>query len=103
MTVRELFRAVNRELKQTIVMVSDKQAHLPYFNRIVFILAVLPYRSGRERGPKGPEVRQHRPAEFSYANTGYRIPVSMEISSLTVSPLRMVTVLGSSRLPPTPW
>jgi hypothetical protein len=37
------------------------------------------------------------------ASTRYRMPVSMDISSRTVSPLRIVTVSGSSRLPPTPW
>ena len=33
----------------------------------------------------------------------YRIPVSTEISRRTVSPLPMVTVCGSSGLPPIPW
>lgn len=51
-TVLELFRAVNRELKQTIVMVSHEQWHMQYFDRIIFI------RDGRldvdrmERGGK---------------------------------------------------
>jgi hypothetical protein len=35
-------------------------------------------------------------------NVRYRIPVSIEISSRTVSPLRIVTVAGSSGLPPIP-
>lgn len=36
-TVLELFRSVNRELKQTIVMVSHEQWHMQYFDRIIFI------------------------------------------------------------------
>jgi putative ABC transport system ATP-binding protein len=36
-TVLELFRSVNRELKQTIVMVSHEQWHMQYFDRIFFI------------------------------------------------------------------
>jgi putative ABC transport system ATP-binding protein len=36
-TVLELFRAVNRELQQTIVMVSHEQWHMEYFDRIIFI------------------------------------------------------------------
>jgi hypothetical protein len=36
-------------------------------------------------------------------NDGYRMPVSMEIFNRTVSPLRIVTVAGSSPLPPMPW
>jgi putative ABC transport system ATP-binding protein len=36
-TVLELFRAVNRELKQTIVMVSHEPWHMEYFDRIIFI------------------------------------------------------------------
>ena len=36
-TVLELFRAVNRELEQTIVMVSHEQWHMEYFDRIIFI------------------------------------------------------------------
>lgn len=35
--VLELFRAVNRELKQTIVMVSHEPSHMEYFDRIIFI------------------------------------------------------------------
>jgi putative ABC transport system ATP-binding protein len=35
--VLELFRAVNRELGQTIVMVSHEQWHMEYFDRIIFI------------------------------------------------------------------
>jgi len=35
--VLEHFRAVNRELKQTIVMVSHESWHLEYFDRIIFI------------------------------------------------------------------
>ena len=36
-TVLDLFRAVNRELGQTIVMVSHEQWHMQYFDRIIFI------------------------------------------------------------------
>ena len=36
-TVLELFRTVNRELGQTIVMVSHEPWHQEYFNRIIFI------------------------------------------------------------------
>ena len=36
-TVLELFRAVNRELEQTIVMVSHEQSHIQYFDRIYFL------------------------------------------------------------------
>jgi len=36
-TVLELFRAVNRELRQTIVMVSHEQWHMEYFDRIFFL------------------------------------------------------------------
>jgi putative ABC transport system ATP-binding protein len=36
-TVLELFRDVNRELKQTIVMVSHEQWHMQFFDRIIFI------------------------------------------------------------------
>lgn len=36
-TVLELFRAVNRELGQTIVMVSHEPWHMEYFDRIIFI------------------------------------------------------------------
>jgi len=36
-TVLELFRAVNRELGQTIVMVSHEQWHTEYFDRIILI------------------------------------------------------------------
>ena len=36
-TVLELFRAVNRELRQTIVMVSHEQWHMQYFDRIFFL------------------------------------------------------------------
>jgi len=36
-TVLELFRAVNRELGQTIVMVSHEPWHQEYFDRIIFI------------------------------------------------------------------
>jgi len=36
-TVLELFRTVNRELKQTIVMVSHEPWHMEYFDRIIFI------------------------------------------------------------------
>jgi len=36
-TVLELFRAVNRELEQTIVMVSHEQSHMQYFDRIYFL------------------------------------------------------------------
>ena len=35
--VLEHFRAVNRELKQTIVMVSHESWHLDYFDRIIYI------------------------------------------------------------------
>ena len=35
--VLDLFRAVNRELKQTIVMVSHEPSHMEYFDRIIFI------------------------------------------------------------------
>lgn len=35
--VLEHFRAVNRELKQTIVMVSHESWHLEYFDRIIYI------------------------------------------------------------------
>jgi putative ABC transport system ATP-binding protein len=35
--VLELFRTVNRELKQTIVMVSHEPWHMEYFDRIIFI------------------------------------------------------------------
>jgi putative ABC transport system ATP-binding protein len=35
--VLDLFRAVNRELKQTIVMVSHEPWHTVYFDRIIFI------------------------------------------------------------------
>lgn len=36
-TVLDLFRAVNRDLGQTVVMVSHEQWHMEYFDRIVFI------------------------------------------------------------------
>jgi putative ABC transport system ATP-binding protein len=36
-TVLELFRSVNRELKQTIVMVAHESWHMEYFDRIIFI------------------------------------------------------------------
>jgi len=36
-TVLELFRSVNRDLGQTIVMVSHEPWHMEYFDRIVFI------------------------------------------------------------------
>jgi len=36
-TVLELFRAVNREFGQTIVMVSHEQWHKQYFDRIIFM------------------------------------------------------------------
>lgn len=36
-TVLELFRTVNRELGQTIVMVSHELWHMEYFDRIIFI------------------------------------------------------------------
>ena len=36
-TVLELFRSVNRELGQTIVMVSHEPWHMQYFDRIIFI------------------------------------------------------------------
>ncbi len=36
-TVLELFRAVNRDLGQTVVMVSHEAWHMEYFDRIIFI------------------------------------------------------------------
>jgi len=36
-TVLELFRALNRDLGQTIVMVSHEPWHMKYFDRIIFI------------------------------------------------------------------
>ena len=36
-TVLELFRAVNRDLGQTVVMVSHEPWHMEYFDRIIFI------------------------------------------------------------------
>jgi len=36
-TILELFQAVNRELGQTIVMVSHEPWHMEYFDRIIFI------------------------------------------------------------------
>lgn len=36
-TVLDLFRAVNRDLKQTVVMVSHEPWHMEYFDRIIFI------------------------------------------------------------------
>jgi putative ABC transport system ATP-binding protein len=36
-TVLELFRAVNQDLGQTVVMVSHEQWHMEYFDRIIFI------------------------------------------------------------------
>lgn len=36
-TVLELFRSVNREIGQTIVMVSHEQWHMEYFDRIFFL------------------------------------------------------------------
>ncbi len=35
--VLEHFRAVNRELKQTIVMVSHESSHMEYFDRIIYL------------------------------------------------------------------
>ena len=35
--ILEHFRAVNRELKQTIVMISHESSHMEYFDRIIFI------------------------------------------------------------------
>jgi putative ABC transport system ATP-binding protein len=55
-TVLELFRSVNRELGQTIVMVSHEPWHMEYFDRIIFIRdGVLDEkrmeREGRNGGP----------------------------------------------------
>lgn len=36
-TVLEMFRTVNRDLGQTVVMVSHEQWHMDYFDRIIFI------------------------------------------------------------------
>lgn len=36
-TVLELFQEVNRDLKQTIVMVSHEPWHMEYFDRIIII------------------------------------------------------------------
>jgi len=35
--ILEHFRAVNRELKQTIVMISHESSHMEYFDRIIYI------------------------------------------------------------------
>ncbi len=54
-TVLELFRTVNRELKQTIVMVSHEQWHMQYFDRVIFIRdGVLD--TGRMEGEEGPRM-----------------------------------------------
>ncbi|AGB01549.1 ABC transporter ATP-binding protein [Methanoregula formicica] len=54
-TVLELFRAVNKDLGQTVVMVSHEPWHREYFDRIIFIRDGLPdtertERGGQERG-----------------------------------------------------
>jgi putative ABC transport system ATP-binding protein len=56
-TVLELFRAVNRELEQTIVMVSHEQWHMGYFDRIIFIRdGVLDEERLQQEGSTGQNV-----------------------------------------------
>ncbi len=60
-TVLELFRAVNRELGQTIVMVSHEPWHMEYFDRIIFIRdGVMDteriLREGEQNGPSAGET-----------------------------------------------
>lgn len=57
-TVLDLFRSVNRELGQTVVMVSHEPWHMEYFDRIVFIRDGLLdteriIREGKHGGPAG--------------------------------------------------
>lgn len=61
---------------------------------------------GGSRRAAGSVRRKSCTGLFRFSGSGsncYRIPVSMDISSRTVSPLWMVTVAGSSGLPPIPW
>ncbi|MDD1684907.1 MAG: ABC transporter ATP-binding protein [Methanoregula sp.] len=47
--VLELFKTVNKELKQTIVMVSHESWHMEYFDRVIFIRDGLLDRERMER------------------------------------------------------
>jgi len=60
-TVLELFRAVNRDLGQTVVMVSHEPWHMEYFDRIIFIRdGVLDEeriaREGKQNAPSAGET-----------------------------------------------
>ncbi|GAB6286805.1 MAG: ATP-binding cassette domain-containing protein [Methanoregula sp.] len=59
-TVLELFQTVNRELKQTIVMVSHEPWHMDYFDRIIFIRDGLldEERIQREGGVNVPRTQE---------------------------------------------
>ena len=52
-TVLELFRAVNRDLGQTVVMVSHEVWHMEYFDRIIFIRDGVLDEERMEREGKG--------------------------------------------------
>jgi putative ABC transport system ATP-binding protein len=56
-TVLELFRAVNNDLEQTIVMVSHEPWHMEFFDRVIFIRDGLldEERTGLERAGRGVE------------------------------------------------
>ena len=58
--VLEHFRAVNRELQQTIVMVSHESWHLEYFNRVIYLQDGLldEERMQRESAQKDPGWRK---------------------------------------------
>jgi putative ABC transport system ATP-binding protein len=53
-TVLELFRAVNRDFGQTVVMVSHEPWHMEYFDRIIFIRDGLLDKEKIEREGKQP-------------------------------------------------
>jgi putative ABC transport system ATP-binding protein len=55
-TVLEMFRTVNRDLGQTVVMVSHEQWHMDYFDRIIFIRDGLLDGDRIEREGKGKRV-----------------------------------------------
>jgi len=59
-TVLELFRSVNRDLGQTIVMVSHEPWHMQYFDRIIFIRDGLldAERMEREGNGKNGEAKE---------------------------------------------
>ena len=67
--ILDLIRALNRELRQTVVMVSHEDWHRRYFDRVLFLRG-RPDRRGRvRRGRAGHGVRRPVPADHRRFST----------------------------------